>query len=69
MEDTNTIEREISSVRSEIRREQNELSRDPIGPPNPAIAAEINANERTLKTLEQKEERTNEYEQSHGFGY
>ena len=32
MEDTNTIEREISSVRSEIRREQNELSRDPIGP-------------------------------------
>ena len=40
MEDTNTIEREISSVRSEIRREQNELSRDPIGPPNPAIAAE-----------------------------
>ena len=69
MEDTNTIEREISSVRSEIRREQNELSRDPIGPSNPTIAAEINANERTLKTLEQKEERANEYEQSHGFGY
>ena len=69
MEDTNTIERDISSVRSEIRREQNELSRDPIGPPNPAIATELNANERTLKTLEQKEERANEYEQSHGFGY
>lgn len=69
MEDTNTIERDISSVRSEIRREQNELSRDPIGPPNPTIAAELNANERTLKTLEQKEERANEYDQSHGFGY
>ncbi len=69
MEDTNTIERDISSVRGEIRREQNELSRDPVGPPNPVIAAEINANERTLKTLEQKEERANEYEQAHGFGY
>jgi hypothetical protein len=69
MEDTNTIEREISSVRSEIRREQNELSRDPVGPANPAFAAELNANERTLSRLEQREDRVNEYEQSHGFGY
>jgi hypothetical protein len=69
MEDTNTIEREISSVRSEIRSEQNELSRDPVGPANPAIVAELNANECTLSRLEQKEERANEYEQSHGFGY
>ena len=69
MEDTNTIEQDISSVRSEIRREQNELSRDPVGPPNPAIAAELTANERTLTRLEQKEDRANEYEQSHGFGY
>jgi hypothetical protein len=69
MEDTNTIERDISSVRSEIRREQNELSRDLVGPPNPVIEAELNANERALNRLEQKEDRANEYEQSHGFGY
>ncbi len=69
MEDTNTIERDISSVRSEIRREQNELSRDPVGPANLAIAAELNANERVLNRLEQKEERPKEYEQSQGFGY
>jgi hypothetical protein len=69
MEDTNTIERDISSVGSEIRREQNELSRYPVGPVNLAIAAELNANERALKRLEQKEDRAKEYEQSHGFGY
>ena len=69
MEDTNTIERDISAVRSEIRNEQNQLSGDPIGPPKPVISAELSANERTLQVLEQKEDGVKEYEQTHGFGY
>ncbi len=69
MDNSNTIEREISTVRNEILYEKNELNREPIGLPNPILTAEISTNQRRLQSLEQKEERTKEYEQSHGFGY
>jgi hypothetical protein len=69
MENSNTIEREISTVRNEIRSEKSELNREPIGLANPVLTAEISADQRKVQRLEQKEERAKEYGQSHGFGY
>lgn len=65
MEEKNAIEQEITAVRNEIRGEQNQLSQDSMGPSNPAVLAQLNADERVLQTLERKEERA----KAHGFGY
>jgi hypothetical protein len=67
--DNSNIEREISTVRNEIRSEKSELNREPIGLARPVLTAEISTDQRKLQRLEQKEERAKEYEQSHGFGY
>jgi hypothetical protein len=52
-----------------MRSENSELSREINNLPNSVLAIETSTDQRKVQSVEQKEERAKEYEQSHGFGY